>query len=132
MKCYSYLIRHRPRWKWYIHYKRFIDRGTQKFFRYITAYGKKCLRHILVYLYCIKHNKINICHSNIQKQVSSKKWYQKYKHFVYRLMQKFSNTLRPEEEKCLKHILTYLLCTKYHEINLYHSGIQKHNPYKKL
>ena len=33
--------------------------------------------------------------------------------------------------KCLKHILTYLACTKYNEINISHSDTQKHVFYEK-
>ena len=44
--------------------------------------------------------------------------------FIYRGMQKFSDALRPVQRKFLKPISTY--CTKYNEINMYHSDIQKH------
>ena len=45
--------------------------------------------------------------------------------FVYRDTQKFSGKLRPKGEKCLKFILTYLYCTKYDEINIYHLCMHK-------
>ena len=44
--------------------------------------------------------------------------------FIYRGMQKFSDALRPVQRKFLKPISTY--CTKYNEINMYHSDVQKH------
>ena len=50
-----------------------LQRHT-KVFRCIMAYGVKFLKHILMYLYCIKYNKVNICHSGTQKHVSYKKW----------------------------------------------------------
>ena len=97
-----------------------------KVFRWITAYGEKCLKRILTYLDSTKYNEINISHSHIQKHVSYKKWYKKYKYYVYRLAQKFSDW-----ENFLKHILTYLDWTKYNEINISHSHIQKHVSSKK-
>ena len=36
-----------------------------KFFRYVTAYGEKCLMLILTYLSCTKYDEINIGHSYI-------------------------------------------------------------------
>ena len=46
-----------------------LQRHT-KYFRYITAYGEGNLRHILIYLDGRKCNEINICHSDIEKNVS--------------------------------------------------------------
>ena len=51
--------------------------------------------------------------------------------FVYRDTQKLSDTLRPMGEKYLKRIVKYLYCTKYNEINIGHSNIQKHVSYEK-
>ena len=99
-----------------------LQRHT-KVFRYITAYGGKCLNRILTYLDCTKYNEINIDPSHIQNHVSYKKGYKKHKYYVYRLTQKFSDTLHPTGGKNLKLILTYLDCTKYNEINIGHSHI---------
>ena len=49
---------------------------------------------------------------------------------MYRDTQKFFDTLRPMREKYLKSILTYLDCTKYNEINIGYSHIQKHVSHK--
>ena len=46
--------------------------------------------------------------------------------FVYRDTSKFSDALQPMGRKCLKCILTYLNCTKYNEIDVGRSHIQKH------
>ena len=64
-----------------------------------------------------------MCHLDIQKQVSFKKWCHLYKYFVFMLTQKFSDTLRSMRENFLKHILTYLHFTKYNEISISHSHI---------
>ena len=40
-----------------------------KIFRCITVYGVKFLKRILAYSSCTKHNEINICHSDVQKNV---------------------------------------------------------------
>ena len=63
-----------------------------------------------------------MCYSVIQKHVYLKKWYKYYKYFVCKLAQKFSDHM---EGKGIKHILIYLYCTKYNEINVCHSDIQK-------
>ena len=42
---------------------------------------------------------------------------------MYRDTLKFSDTVRPKEEKILKLILTYLYCTKYNEIKACHSNV---------
>ena len=44
-----------------------LSRETHKSFSVISF---KYLKRFLTYLYCTKHNEINICHSDIQKQVS--------------------------------------------------------------
>ena len=64
-----------------------------------------------------------------KKHVSYEKWYKQRKYFVYRVTQKFSNSLRPMEEKFLKLILTYLYYTKYYYISVFHSDVQKHVSY---
>ena len=60
---------------------------------------EKCLKRILTYLDCTKYNEINIGHLHIQKHVSYKKLYKKYKYYVYRIAQKFSDILHPMEKK---------------------------------
>ena len=55
--------------------------------------GGKFLKHIITYLCCTKYNEINLCHSDVQKHVSYKKWFKLYKYFVYRHIQKFFDTL---------------------------------------
>ena len=47
------------------------------------------LKHILLYLYCVNYNEINVCHLCIQKHVSHEKWLRSYKYYLYRLAQKF-------------------------------------------
>ena len=54
--------------------------------------GRK-LKNILTCLYCNKDNEINVCHSDIHKHVSYKKWYKSYKYLVYRLTQKISDPM---------------------------------------
>ena len=49
----------------------YLQRHT-KDFRYITAYGEKCLKRILIYLDTDEYNEINVCHSDEQKHVSYK------------------------------------------------------------
>ena len=49
-----------------------LQRHT-KVFRYITAYGGKCLKSILTYLDCTKYNEIDICHFDVQNNTSYKK-----------------------------------------------------------
>ena len=56
-----------------------------KVFLYITAYGEKTFK---TDFNCSKYNKINKCHSDMQKNVLYKKWYEYYNYFVYRLTQK--------------------------------------------
>ena len=51
-----------------------LSTETHKIFRYITAYGGKCLKPILTYLDCTKYNEINISHSDLQKHVAYEKW----------------------------------------------------------
>ena len=43
-----------------------------KVFRYITAYGGKCLKSILTYLDCTKYNEIDMCHFDVQNHTSYK------------------------------------------------------------
>ena len=43
---------------------------------------------------------------------------------MYRSTQKFFDALGVEDE-ILKYILTYLYCTKYNEINIYHTDVKK-------
>ena len=65
----------------------------QRHLKDITAYGGEgFLKRILTYLSWTKCNEINMCHSDVQKHVSHKKWYKQYKYFVYKLTQKFSDT----------------------------------------
>ena len=45
--------------------------GSHKSFPILCGNSLKC---ILLYLYCINYNEINICHSDIQKHVSYEKW----------------------------------------------------------
>ena len=49
-----------------------LQRHT-KVLRYITAFLKN-LKRILTHLYCIECNETNIRHSNVQKNISHKKW----------------------------------------------------------
>ena len=44
--------------------------GSHKFFRYITTYEGKFLKHILTYLYSTKYNEIHICHLDVQTHFS--------------------------------------------------------------
>ena len=44
--------------------------------------GRKLLKRILTCLYCNKCYKINLCHLDIPKHVSYKKWYKYYKYFT--------------------------------------------------
>ena len=67
-----------------------LQRHT-KVLRYIKAYAQKNLKRISTY--CTKCNKINMCHLDIQKHVSHKKWFKYYIFFVYRFTQKFFNTV---------------------------------------
>ena len=69
-----------------------------------------------------------MCCSIIQKHVSQKKWCKYYKYFVCELAQKFSDHM---EIKGIKHILINLCCTKYNEISVFHSDIQKPFSYEK-
>ena len=66
---------------------------------------EKCLKRILTYLDCTKHNEINISLSHTQKHVS------------YMFTHKFSDTLHPTGN-FFKPILMYLDCTKYNEIKV--------------
>ena len=52
---------------------RFIYRATQKFSDPLLPMREKYLKHILKFLYCNKYNKINIYHSDKQRNVSYKK-----------------------------------------------------------
>ena len=60
---------------------------------------RKFLKSILLCLYCINYNKINIYHSDIQRHVFHEKWLKQYKYFLYRFAQKFFDTLQPFGEK---------------------------------
>ena len=51
--------------------------------------------------------------------------------FVYRHTQKFSDTFRPIRKNCLKRVLTCLDCTKYNEIKIGQSHVQKYVSNKK-
>ena len=98
-------------------------RITQKFPDALQSMEGKCLKHIFAYLYCIKYNEINICHSDIKSMFPLKNGI-KSTNILYTGKHKFSNTLRPKGGKSLKRILTHILCTKYHEINnICHSDI---------
>ena len=68
-----------------------------------------------------------MCHLDIQKHVSYKKWYKYYKCFVCRLIQMFSNSMGEN----FRRILTHLYFIKFNEINICHSYIQKHVSRKK-
>ena len=92
-------------------------------------YGGNFLKRILTYLNFTKYNENNICHSNVQKLLSYEKGNKLYKYFVYRLRQRFSDTLQPMGG-FLKRILTHLYCTKYDEIDICHSDVQKYISYK--
>ena len=48
-----------------------LQRHTEVF-RYIAAYGEKFLKLFLTYLSCMKYNEINMCHLDIQNNVSYK------------------------------------------------------------
>ena len=50
-------------------------------------------------------------------------------YYEYRLTQKFSDALWLTGGGGLKRILTHLYSTKYNEINIFHSGAQKHVSY---
>ena len=65
--------------------------GSHKSFPILCGNSLKC---ILLYLYCINYNEITICHSDIQKHVSHEKWLKSYNNFLYRLSQKFFDTLQ--------------------------------------
>ena len=43
-----------------------MSTDTQKFFNTFQHMGKSFLKRILTYLYCIKYNEIDICHSGIR------------------------------------------------------------------
>ena len=80
---------------------------TYKFFRYITACGKKCLKRLSKYLFCTKYNKINICHSDIAKHVFYKND-AKIHIFYLKAHTKVFPYITSYERIILKHILTYL------------------------
>ena len=71
-----------------------LQRHT-KFSDTLQPMERKCLKNILTYEDCTKYDEIDIYHLHIQKQVSYKKFCKKYKSYVYRLTQKFSDTLHP-------------------------------------
>ena len=52
-------------------------------------------------------------------------------HFLYKVLAKFSNILRPTGCIFLKRILTNLYHTKCNEISICHLGKQKHVSYEK-
>ena len=64
------------------------------FFDTLRSMGGKDSNLILTCLYCNKWNEINVWHSDTQKHFANKKWFKCYKYFLYRLTQKFSDTLR--------------------------------------
>ena len=99
-----------------------LHTGSHKSFPILCGNSLKC---ILLYLYCINYNEINICDWGIQNHVSHEKWLKLYKYFLYRLTQKVSNTLRPMAWGFIKRILAYLYRTKYDEINIYHLCMHK-------
>ena len=70
--------------------------GSHKSFPILCGNSLKC---ILIYLYRIYYNEINVCHLGIQKHVSHEKWLKSCKYFLYRLAQKLSETLQPFGEK---------------------------------
>ena len=70
--------------------------GSHKSFPILCGNSLKCT---LLYLYRIIYNETNICHLGVQKHVSHEKWLKSYKYFLYRLPQKFSETLQPFGEK---------------------------------
>ena len=72
-----------------IHRTKCLSTETRKNFLIIYAYEENFLKRILMHLYYIKHNKNNICHSDVQNHVSYKKrgWYKYYTYIVYRLTQ---------------------------------------------
>ena len=72
-----------------------MSTGSHKSFPIHCTLQGKCLKSILTYLDCTKYNEMYIGHLHIQKHVSYKKLYKKYKYYVYRLTQKFSDTLHP-------------------------------------
>ena len=65
----------------YIQLMVWLQRHT-KFFDTLQPIGGKCLKHIFAYLDRTKYNEINLSHSHIQRHVSYKKWYKKYKYYV--------------------------------------------------
>ena len=74
-----------------------LQRRT-KFSDILRPIGGKCLRSVLTCLNCTKSNEIDISLLHIQNHVPNKKFYKKYKHYVYRLTQKFSDTLHTTGE----------------------------------
>ena len=46
--------------------------------------------------------------------------------FIYRDIQNFSETLRPMGRKFFTRFLADIYCSKYNEINIRHSDMQKH------
>ena len=63
-----------------------LNTGSHKSFPILCGNSLKC---ILLYLYCINYNEINIFHLGIQKHVSHEKWLKSYKYLLYSLAQKF-------------------------------------------
>ena len=96
-----------------------LQRHT-KVFRYISDYGRKCLKRILTYLNCTKYSEIRISHSHIQSMFSIKNkikstnviWIGSQKSF------KLDLNLCGKYSKC---ILTYLcgIYCKHKLMNLY-------------
>ena len=60
---------------------------SQKFSDKLRPMKGKCLKNILIYLDCTNYNEIDIVHLHIQKHVSYKKLYKKYKYYVCRFTQ---------------------------------------------
>ena len=95
-----------------------------KLFRYITAYGRKYQKR---YLYCTEHEEMSMCHSYIYiNTFTTKKWYKLQKIFVCTLTPNLTNALRLMGRNFSKHIF---YCTKYNEISIHHSSVQKHVSY---
>ena len=74
--------------------------------------GRKLLKCILTFLYCNKCSKINLCHLDIHKHVSYKKWYKYYKYFVYSLTKNISNPMGENFWNIFQHIYIELTIIK--------------------
>ena len=57
--------------------------GSHKSFPILCGNSLKC---ILLYLYCINYNEINVCHLGMQKHVSHEKWFKSYKYIFFFLL----------------------------------------------